>query len=400
MVEIRRITKQERRAVSDLRKYAFSSWSDEKAKDEELTTIMPEETLGLFDDGKLVSTIELLSLQQSIRGIVKNMGGIANVATYPEARRKGYVDELMRAVFSKMKKQDIPVSMLAPFKESFYRRFGYIKANTHMNVKAPLTALRTSLNDEISGEWKVERVRAVEAKEPFLEFIMDFAPSRIHGIVFDPKISDEVWKRRNKDAVIIFVKNKDTIEAMARYRTKNYIWGAEPSHLVVHEMYWRTLAARNILFTFLAKHTDQFEHIIMQLPFGINFQHWFTDSMNKFEISMYLPWMVRVIDVKNAIMDIPSSGTAEISIQVSDPYCKWNNDLFTIQSKDGRLKVHKGSGNPDAKMTIEGISALVYGTLSVEELEFKGWLELSDTKTGIKLQQWFPVIPIHNAFHY
>lgn len=400
MVEIRRITEQERREIGNLRKYSFTSWSDEETKDEVLTTIIPEETLGLFEDGKLVSTLELLSLQQSIRGIIKSMGGIAGVATYPEARRKGYVGELMRAIIVEMKKQNMPVSMLAPFKESFYGRFGYIKANSHVNVKTPLAGLRKALDAEIGGDWEVERVRAVEAKEPFLKFIMDIAPSRYHGIVLAPKIKDAVWKRRNKDALIIFVKQKNSVKAMARYRTKNYIYGSQPSELVVHEMYWRNLAARNVLFTFLAKHTDQIEHIVMQLPFGVNFQQWFTDSMAKYEMSMFLPWMVRVIDVKNALTDLPSSGTAEITIQVSDPNCKWNNGLFTIQSKDNRLKVRKGSGTPNVKMTIEGISALVYGTLPVEELEFKGWLELSDKKTGITLQQWFPVIPIHNAFHY
>ncbi len=400
MVEIRKITKQERRAVGNLRKYAFSSWTDEEMKDEDIATIIPDDNLGLFDGGKLVSTLELLSLKQSIRGIIKNMGGIGGVATYPEARRKGYVGELFRAIFVEMKKKDMPVSMLAPFKESFYAQFGYVRANSHMVVKVPFVALRNALDNEISGEWEVERVSPVDTKNPFLEFVMGFAPPRYHGFAFDPQISDEIWKRRNKDALMILVKHNNSVEALARYRTKNYIWGSQPSELIVLEMYWRNLAARNALFTFLARHTNQIEHIIMLLPYGANFQQWFTDSMTKYEVSMYLPWMVRVIDVKDAVSNLPSSGNAEITIQVSDPHCSWNNGLFTIQSKDGHLKVREGSGTPDAKMTIEGISSLVYGTLPVEELKFKGWLELSDEETGKTLQQWFPSLPIFNAFFF
>jgi predicted acetyltransferase len=52
------------------------------------------------------------------------MGGISAVSTYPEARRLGLVKKMFLHHFEQMHKEDVPVSTLQPFKESFYSYFG------------------------------------------------------------------------------------------------------------------------------------------------------------------------------------------------------------------------------------------------------------------------------------
>ena len=54
-MEIRTITSKERRSLMELYRYAYTKWSDHPVKDEELDEIVVDETLGLFDDGRLLS---------------------------------------------------------------------------------------------------------------------------------------------------------------------------------------------------------------------------------------------------------------------------------------------------------------------------------------------------------
>jgi hypothetical protein len=51
-------------------------------------------------------------------------------------------------------------------------------------------------------------------------------------------------------------------------------------------------------------------------------------------------------------------------------------------------------------MTIEGLSALVYGTHPVEALERAEWIQTTDPDVRIKLSQWFPVLALYNPLNY
>ena len=79
--------------------------------------------------------------QQSVRGVLKGMGGISMVCTFPEARMKGYVRSIMQSAFLEMKETGLSVSMLEPFRETFYVRLGYVPAYEKFRLKAPLDGL-------------------------------------------------------------------------------------------------------------------------------------------------------------------------------------------------------------------------------------------------------------------
>jgi len=66
-----------------------------------------------------------------------------------------------------------------------------------------------------------------------------------------------------------------------------------------------------------------------------------------------------------------------------------------------KLKMSKyESGKPHVKMDIKGLPALLYGAYSVEELEFKEWIILSDSKFKIILDYWFPRKFLYNPYYF
>jgi predicted acetyltransferase len=362
--------------------------------------MVPDETLGVFEKGQLLSALSVLNLQQSIRGVLKGMGGISMVGSYPEARHRGYVKALMQAAFVEMRDKGLAVSMLEPFRESFYARFGYVPANALFRLKAPLQSLRSAPDTNLGPEWSFERVRGVQAKSAFLDFITEFGPSHYHGFAIRPRMSDAEWNRRNKDALIVFVKRRGRVEAAARYRIKGFMHFEQGGSLEIIEMHWRTLEAQEALFSFFVQHKDQVPDIRMRLPFDTTFHYWFTDLPNNIELQTWNPWMVRVIDAGTALASLPAAQSGQMTIKLNDPHCKWNNGIFSLESNRHQLTVSQTRGTPDITTTIEGLSALVYGTHPVEALEHMRWIQTANAAVRTRLSQWFPVLTLYNALNF
>jgi predicted acetyltransferase len=397
-MEIRKITEAERRTVAGLYRYAFGGWTDEVPEDSAGWT-PPDVTFGLFDEGKLISALTVVRFQQSVRSVLKGMGGIAGVASHPEGRRQGRIRELFKAAFLEMRQQSLPVSMLSAFKRSFYGRFGYVTADCSPLVRTSTQNLAPAMKTKSGIDWEFERVRAVDAKEVFLGFVQEIAPSRYHGFVLKPDITERVWKWRNADALVVLVKAKGALQALARYRIRLTPTEDDPiQSIVVREMYWRTLDARDALFSYFARHADQMQTITFYVPFGESFEQWFPDAT--WEIRLWETWMVRVVDVEHTLQDLPATPSASLVVQVSDDFCDWNNGTYKLKAETGRIQVKRGGTGPRARFSIEGLSALVYGTLSLEEIEHKGWATIEAPDVRQLLQQWFPAKPIFNAYGF
>ncbi len=399
-MEIRKLTKKDMTQVIKLHQYAYGFWTDQEVRDEDHEYIIPENVIGLYENDKLLSVLTIMRTQQSIRGVLKGMGGISMVGTYPEARMKGYVRTIMQTAFLEMKETGLSVSMLEPFRETFYSRLGYVPAQDKFRLKAPLDGLRVPSDKAIESDWEFERVSGYEAKDAYMTFIQDFAPSSFHGYAFNPEIRDEQWKRRNKNRHYIFIKKRGKVEALARYQIKGYMHFEDPGELVVEELYWRTLPARAALFNYLGKHQDQVQILRMTLPFGIDFQHWFEDLKDWIEIKVWHPWMVRVIDVREALEGLPAPVDGELSILVSDPQCGWNNGTYLIQATNEQLSVSSTRRSAQLECTIHGLSALVYGTHSLDALEYANWLKGLNKQHRELLQNWFPQLPLYNPYNF
>jgi len=398
-MEIRNITNKERRALWDLYRYAFTIMSGSEIQDEELEEISIEETLGVFENGQLLSSLRVHDFQQSIRGVLKDCGGVAGIATYPEARRKGYIRQLMQEGFRIMREQGQSVSMLDPFKQSFYEQFGYVSANAALVVQAPLKHLQSKFKENENREWTFERLRAVDAKDKLLEFIRDVGPSQYHGFTVYKSIPDGMWKQRVKDSFVVFVRHKKKIQAASQYRLRGErIQSKWQTNLTCLNCLWRTHEARDRLFSFFIKHQDQIHDIIIHAPFEVKIDHWFKDV--RLKIERKANWMVRLVDVKKAVDKLPADGEDIIALEITDSECPWNNGLFTLQSEKGHLRLTKSSGHSVVKASIQALSSLVYGTQPLDEIEYQGKILISEEWARHTLQRWFPPLPLYNVLYF
>jgi hypothetical protein len=65
-------------------------------------------------------------------------------------------------------------------------------------------------------------------------------------------------------------------------------------------------------------------------------------------------------------------GPGSLRAAISDPDCPWNEGTWQFESRDGRLAVSP-SQSADCQLTIQGLSALVYGVSDPEDFAYRGW---------------------------
>lgn len=394
-MEIRKLKENERELAVKLRRYSFGNWSDSPATSKETDDVIPEQSFGVFEGGRLVSLIRNYGLKQCVRGLIKDMCGVASIGTYPDCRYKGYVKKLLENTFQYMKEHDYAVSMLMPFKESFYQKYGYVKANGKIILKMRLGEWSYYLKKNTSSRLDYVMLDAREGKRIYLDFVKTIA-NTIHGFTMFPDIQEAEWNKAVRDEIIVLVKNKENgiVEGLAKYRKSGFM---DKGEIIISEIYWKDLNSRDALFSYFARHIDQINYITLPIPMGVNFYSWFLDSLTPFEATIHhYTWMVRVMDVIKAVSGLHSVNyDGSLVIELNDPHCKWNNGLFEIRSENGILTADKTDSFPTLSMDIKAMSSLVYGALSIEELLHRRWISFHHNNTNVVealglLRKWFP----------
>ena len=326
------------------------------------------------------------------------MGGIANVSAYPEERNRGHIKRLFDVCFRDMKEHGQSLSMLHPFRESYYERFGYTAASNPLVASIPTAAFLHHFGRD-SGPMELVRQTGSDARDRYMAWIERTAVAPNGFVLPDPAspaspASPDFWQRRLKDAIYVFVELDSEIEAAACYTIQT---ADSPKKLRIRDMFWNNPRAREALFRFVTNHRDQVARIQLTVPAEAPLFSWLRDTMDEIQLTMdHKPWMVRVVDVASALDGLPAAdGT--LKLQIEDPWCEWNRGVYSVEGSNGRLTVSRTSGTPTACADIRGLSALAYGTLDAAELIHRGWLESDAPEVVDRL---FPRIPFFNSTGY
>jgi predicted acetyltransferase len=65
----------------------------------------------------------------------------------------------------------------------------------------------------------------------------------------------------------------------------------------------------------------------------------------------------------------------QFSARISDPICPWNEGVWQFSAVEGRLVVQSApaGATADTDLTIQGLSALIYGTHDPADFALRGW---------------------------
>jgi len=337
----------------------------------------------LYENNKPVSAIICKPIPQNVRGQIKQMCGMQNVATNPESRRKGYSKKLMYSSFEHMKKKDYVFSTLYPFKESYYEKFGYISFPQVRTAIVSPTQLSDLLKKKLPGE--VKRMSFTDGFELYEKYLKE-VQNNIHGMGI--KHTTEIIRyKENSTQWLAFAESEGRIIGVMTYRVTGF-W----KDITVRDFFYSNSLGKYLLLQYLAIHADQVHEIkLMNIKPDENPETWINDAFwgekGKVISREWVPsCMGRIIQIEK--LSGLKVGEGNISIKVTDDYCEWNNGIFNLIGKDGKLEVIR-SEQFDIELTIQGLSAIVYGCYNLDDFEFKEWGKIS-AENKLKIEQLFP----------
>ncbi|TET12348.1 MAG: hypothetical protein E3J82_04635, partial [Candidatus Thorarchaeota archaeon] len=199
-------------------------------------------------------------------------------------------------------------------------------------------------------------------------------------------------------SIAIAFDRKDEPRGALVYAVKGYgshgkedEWGT----MRIREKHWLSHEARSALFNFLHMHDDQIMKIKTPVhPNEIDYHYWFTNvNPPTIEARLWV-YMVRLVDVEKSVEGISAASDGEITIKVKDAHCPWNNQSYRLVGDSGSLKAEAlGNADSSIKMSIGGLSALVFGAMWPVDLKPLGLCTGLDSKSMKLLTSWFPREP-------
>jgi predicted acetyltransferase len=290
-------------------------------------------------------------MTQNVRGKLLEMSGIFRVATHPYARRKGYAFQILTELLKAERNNGQAMTCLYPFRESFYERMGYVSfpvgVKAHININALLPLAKQGFGDEI------ELVSLIDDPDLYLNFTREHLEN-IHGMATFKTMFKLDPERHASWLAVHRINGK--VDALMAYRLE----GSSPTKFKfnIHRFYYRNAASRYQFLGWIARHIDQTNEVVIAQPVYEQPYTWFNDLDLQVECNWIAP-MGRVLDVTR--IDGLATGPGAFSAKIVDPTCPWNEGIWRFESQDGKLIVSPGKST-DCNLTIQGLSALVYGT--------------------------------------
>jgi len=386
-MDIRRATMDDLEAIAELERYAYDLPPDymEKAKDR--FPLSYDEHFLVEEDGKVVATTRLVELEQNVRQRWMKMGGVSMVATAPESRRRGHYRRLMVRMTEYMRDNGFATSVLYPFKDTFYGAFGYVNCAPMLRIVANPAHLKRW---KLPSGYTVERMPYADALE-HCRTVQTEVGKKTHGMT---RRSDKRWEELsigNKSNVAVAFGPSGSPEGILIHQHKGYadLYGNDDmGQMRVREWLWTNADARSALLNYIHLHSDQILKVEIPVnPTSDDYFQWI-EGRNTIEMNTGLPFMARCVSVQKALEGLPASGAEKVVFRVEDRLCEWNSQTFQLEAESGQLRVEsRGSSKADTTMSIEGISALVYGTMTASELVPYGWISGDISQA---LLDWFP----------
>jgi predicted acetyltransferase len=290
------------------------------------------------------------------------MGGIWGVVTHPKVRRKGYSRKLLTSLLKTIRESGKMVSCLYPFRESFYERLGYTTFPLPRKIQFSSSTLAPLLKTNLEGNVDIRLID--DGYEEYRNFLEEVRLAT-HGMaLFD--YGDRPRTQENKYWLAL-AKNNNEVIGMIVYNLK----GDQVADLLLNApfFYYKNGQGKYLLLEWLARHIDQATSVQLWLPAFETPETWLSDLTIHSESVTRAP-MGRILDITG--ISGMSIGPGSFSAEIVDDFCPWNQGIWRFEAQDGNLQV-TSTQKADCRITIQALSALVYGTHNPEDFKYRNW---------------------------
>jgi predicted acetyltransferase len=300
-------------------------------------------------------------------------------------RRKGYVRQGFTRLFEALHDDGMPLSTLYPFRESFYDRLGYVTFPQPRMATIDSSALLPLMKWNLQGTF--ELLTIADGYDRYRAFL-ERQQQQIHGMgLFGPGLAAAIRKANRSWLLVAEVDGEEV--GMMTYRIEG-----QGKNLVSRAFFPVDTRGRYLLLEWMARHADQVKDIELKLPPSMQPETWLPDLNVK--ISAGYPPMGRVIDVRG--LEGMQTGNARFTARITDVHCPWNAGTFAFESTEGVLHI-TATTEAECNLTIQGLTALVYGAHGPADFTLRGWGDPSPAVQA-RMRTLFPaMLPyLHEVF--
>lgn len=357
--------------IHELGSYAFNS---NHTKEQREIYLKKNESIDNYVDevdGQVISQIVSYPYQVTINGQVMGMSGIGDVATYPEARGTGSVRLLFEAIFNDLREKGTELSYLAPFSQTFYRKFGYENIFDYDEIRIPKETI-VQIKPEKTGSIKRVSWENKEAQESIKELYRKTLGTHNGSLVRE----DYWW-----DFVLTF--NQGRRLAIA-YDDQNQACGyivyglIGASEFMIYEMSYTNLFGLKKLMTFVSSHSGSFDEFVSTNLSDPKILELFSETQNivrKTHSSM----MARIVNFNEFIEKFSfkqKENNVTLYLEVIDDVCSWNAGVFKLAISNGKATCEKIDSSNDTMIhysgSIQRWTQIFMGRVSFEDALWMG----------------------------
>lgn len=376
-------------AIIKLLRFSFSvdnrtlSWLRREAEEEKKGLF---DAFAIKDQSEYLSACYLWPLEMRLRDSIVKMSGIGALGSNAINRGKGAVKKLLLESLKHMREQNVTVSVLYPFSQSFYRKYGWEKFDDMYTCHfSPSIIKKTNtLND-------YEIHHYYEPNEAVTAFYNQYAASHYNYIQKQTKHWDidlEMKIPSDIDRRIVAFSQNGQIKSMILMLTSN---PENETVLVVRDMAFSEQKDIMPIFDFLATLSLQIKKINLNLPVDFIYWPFFNDRPEKTLLRERS--MIRIVDMLKLNGLKINAPDLDIYLKINDDFAKWNDGQYRLSVKEKSLAIEK-SEKADFECDIATLSSIITGYTDFQTMLLMGKVKpLSQTLLKIDLPKEITFLP-------
>ncbi|TFG29461.1 GNAT family N-acetyltransferase [Candidatus Thorarchaeota archaeon] len=335
------------------------------------------------DGDKVVANLSFFASKEDnniIRGVPLRFGGVWAVATDPAYRNRGLIRELFKVSFQRMREEKIYLSILDPFKRSYYEQFDYALGEKRARHIFAKEQLRTGITrDDITyRELSVndnDVQKAIEVEKSMTRFGSRFWCSK-----------DYLTSTIKRGHFFLFETDNEPVGTVAfHFAERHPIY-----NLTVGNTRYKYDEVFPSIVELVSNHAVNTAKVTWYTDYQTPVRHYISDySMTESQI--YGSMMMRVIDFIDYChhVSIPREVTERVILKLEDQFCSWNSGTYSLIPNDGQLEVERVDQEPDLRVNAFQLSKIIGGVSPPIMLRSLNEIECT-SETAKNLEAIFP----------
>jgi len=337
------------------------------------------EFFGMYEGERLAAVYMLYSFRMRLRNTIVPMGGIGLLGSRLDVRGRGAVRSMLQGALETMRERGHAVSVLDPFDESFYRRYGWEKFERMRQMEIAPTQIRDMA--EPNPQIACEDLPFPDG--PSMAFYNDYAAD-FYTLV---QRGESEWERRTKilewqpdtaaRGVVRFSREDQVVGLLGYNLTRKS--GECRSTFHVNLLAYREGAVLREMLRYVRRLFHQAKTARLDLPMDAVIWPYLSGRPAKQTIrEMFMIRIVSLEALDGLRVDAPD---VEVTVEVTDEQAPWNQGIWRLALESGCLAVSPAD-RPALRCGIGTLSSVLSGFTSFAEMLAAGQAEALETYAG------------------